>query len=82
MNETFKAGDLVEVISADPDSPVKVGDRGTVVGPSIIRGYICVDFAHNEYIVASRTDCIRKIPPPQDWVKLCNLRSNEDVVTS
>ncbi len=70
MAETFKPGDLVEVISATPGDVVKIGDRGTVCASGEAR--VAVDYGIGELVLSLKT-CVRKIPPPQDWVKLCHL---------
>lgn len=60
----------MEVISTDPGSPIRVGDRGTVMFCGMERA--AVDYGMNE-VVMSLKSSIRKVPPPQDWVKLCHL---------
>lgn len=70
MAESFKPGDLVEVISTDPGSLIRVGDRGTVIASGDLR--VAVDYGIGEPVMSLKCS-IRKIPPPQDWVKLCHL---------
>lgn len=67
-HEKFEVGDRVEVILARPSQPVVVGQRGVVVGPpewdSAGVFYVQVDYEGLCEPVHSRTDAIRKLPPP------------------
>ena len=80
-HETFKVGDLVECVK-HPDAFVsawrRVGQQATITclyanetidGRPLHRLRSHVDGKH--FLCSER--CMRKIPPPQDWVKLCNL---------
>lgn len=75
MSESFRVGDFVEVVLAKPNEPITVGMRGTVVEPYVEewtgRVYVRVDYSG--LLVYSQPKCLRKIPPSQDWVKLCEL---------
>lgn len=82
MSHNLKVGDLVEVIKSrkvpgvEDSAFVPIGTRGVVLAGEHFDDrwgvvYIHVDFSGRE--LWSRPEALRKIPPPQDWVKLCEL---------
>lgn len=76
MNESLKVGDMVEIVRLNIVKPMPggltIGSRGTVVGSPDSFWAVQVDYGIGGLVWSARYS-IRKLPPPQDWVKLCNL---------
>lgn len=76
----FKVGDVVEIV-AHPDAYItswwRVGQFGTITELHIdsvigIPRHRVLSQTDNKHFRCSER-CMRKIPPPQNWVKLCEL---------
>ena len=82
MSESFSVGEIAQikpdVIAVSPGMDVYLGERVAIEGAlRFVPGHrrpmhVVRCLADGEPFYAC-ADVLRKIPPPQDWVKLCHL---------